>query len=84
MNEKYDMDPVKREQIRDFSDIMLRLMFFCCKGDWQHIHREATRYNFMWQMWIEPVYSYMSPPEPEYRREIIAPRWFTEWQERHP
>lgn len=84
--DKYDVDPRKRELIRDLNDIILRFMFYYCNGDWQYIHREATRYNFMWVMWIEPVYNngYGNPPEAKYHQELIEPIWFREWQDRHP
>lgn len=66
----------KKEIGRKFTDIMLRLMFFACRGEHGGMSVEAARYNFMWEVWIEGVSGgYMSPPEPEYHADLIGPKW---------
>lgn len=74
-----DMNPSRREHIREFNDIILRMMFFCYGGDRIRMVREALRYDFMWEGWIEPIYGgYDEPPTPEYHRGIVKPPWFSD------
>ena len=71
------MNPLwKKELGREFADIMLRMIWLTCRGDRYAMALEAARYNFMWDVYVEPIYGgYMSPPEPEYHAELIGPKW---------
>lgn len=77
MIDKYSIDPGKRELIRNFNDIILRMMFFCYQGDRTRMVRESLKYDFMWERWIEAIYGYVEPPTPEHHRGIVKPPWFS-------